>query len=426
MKKTEFPSIGEVLYTSVLPNGLPIFVLPKPGYRKRFAVFAANYGGADRDFSIGGERRSTPAGVAHYLEHKMFDTPEGDALVTMSAHGADPNAFTSQSMTAYHFECTSDFEENLRTLLSFVSVPWFTQESVDKERGIISQEIRMYEDSPDDVVYQNLMKCLFRTSPLRDTVVGTVDSIGEITPELLYDCHGRFYRPSNMVLCVVGDVDPEAVERIAAEALPEDRAEIPLRDYGPAEGLEPVTARTETRMDVSAPLFSIGAKMGPAPAGHALQLYRITAALALRCLIGRSSPFYLRHYSEGLLNSTFGADVDFAAGQAYIVFEGETPRDPDAVLAALREELCRVRREGFDPDLFRRQKKVQTGMFIRSLANFRGLAVSLAESSFTGTEPLRIPEVLEGITCEDAARWVRENLDPDRLAMSVVLPGEEG
>ena len=161
MRQTDYPAVGETLYSSVLPNGLPVFVIPKPGYRRNFAIFAANYGGADRRFLLDGTEHLTPAGVAHYLEHKMFDTPEGDALMRLNAAGADPNAFTSEAMTAYHFECVDNFGENLRTLLSFVSVPYFTQASVDKERGIIGQEIRMYEDNPDFAVYVNLMKGLF-------------------------------------------------------------------------------------------------------------------------------------------------------------------------------------------------------------------------------------------------------------------------
>ena len=156
MKKTDFSAIGEVLYTSVLPNGLPLFVIPKPGYRKTCAVFAANYGGADRNFTLNGTPVETPAGVAHYLEHKMFDTPEGDALMRLNATGANPNAFTSEAMTAYYFECTRAFEENLRTLLSFVSVPYFTEESVQKEQGIIAQEIRMMEDNPGEAVENNI------------------------------------------------------------------------------------------------------------------------------------------------------------------------------------------------------------------------------------------------------------------------------
>ena len=424
MKKTEYPAIGETLYTAVLPNGLPVYVVTKPGYRRSFAVYAANYGGADRRFTLAGEQKDTPAGVAHYLEHKMFDTPDGDALMKLSATGANPNAFTSEAMTAYHFECTGHFEENLRTLLSFVSVPYFTQASVDKEQGIIAQEIRMYEDAPDFVVYTNLMKCLFEHSPLRDSVAGTVESIREITPQVLYDCHKVFYHPSNMALCVVGDVDPEAVERIAREILTPEEAEIPGRDYGPAESAEPLERLCEARMEVSEPVFIIGGKLGTMAAGEEALRERITAGLALRCLCGRSSPFYLKNYDKGLLNATFGSDVDYAAGQGVVCFEGETSADPHDVFDALCAEIGRVSAEGFDPALFDRQKKASLGGRIRALGNFRSLAIGIVEGCFAGFQPLEAFRLMEEITCDDAAAWVREKLVPERLALSVIYPKE--
>ena len=218
MLSTKYDAIGETLYFDTLPNGLTIQVMPKPGFAKCYAVFATNYGGADRRFRIGGQWRDTPAGVAHFLEHKMFDTPDGgNALAVLSANGADPNAFTSSGMTAYYFESTQGFYDNLRTLLSFVSVPYFTDESVQKEQGIIGQEIRMIEDNPGFVVYNNAMKCIYEHNPVRDSVAGTVESIAEITAQTLYDCHKVFYNPSNMTLAVVGDVSPERVAAIARE-----------------------------------------------------------------------------------------------------------------------------------------------------------------------------------------------------------------
>lgn len=425
MQKLDFAAVGETIYTSVLPNGLTIYVIPKPGYRKKFAIFATNYGGADRRFTLSGKEIDTPAGVAHYLEHKMFDTPDGDALMALNATGADPNAFTSEAMTAYHFECTEHFEENLRTLLSFVSVPYFTQESVDKEQGIIGQEIRMYEDNPDFVVYTNLMKCLFAHSPLRDSVAGTVESIAEITPEVLYNCHKVFYHPSNMALCVVGDVNPDSVERIAQEILPAENAEKPGRDYGPDEGLSPLTDLCEIRMEVASPIFMIGAKLGPMRHGPDALRERIVAGLALRCLCGRSSPFYLKHYSDGLLNSTFGSDVDFAAGQGIVCFEGDTSGDPNKILHVLREEIARVSRKGFDPAFFERQKKASLGGRIRALSNFSGLATSMVSSCFAGFQPLDAFSMLGSVTCDEAAAWVRSHLVPEHLAMSVVYPKED-
>ena len=184
MTKTEYAQIGETLYSARLANGLELRVIPKKDFSTFYAAFAANYGGACLRFRVDGEERDTPAGVAHYLEHKMFDLPGGDsALNILSANGADPNAFTSSGMTCYYFQCTEGFEENLRMLLHFVSTPYFTDESVQKEQGIIGQEIRMCDDSPDYVIYDELMRCLYDHHPIRDSVAGTVGSIAEITPE---------------------------------------------------------------------------------------------------------------------------------------------------------------------------------------------------------------------------------------------------
>ncbi|MBQ8975055.1 MAG: insulinase family protein, partial [Oscillospiraceae bacterium] len=202
MRLKSYENIGEQVYTDRLPNGLTVNVISKPGFSKAYAFFATHYGGADRRFKLGGKWIDTPEGVAHYLEHKMFDTKDGNALSMLSSNGASPNAFTSSDITAYHFQCTEKFYDNLRLLLSFVSIPYFTQESVDKERGIIGQEIHMTQDDPNSELYYNLMKCLYRENPIRYSVAGTVESIAEITPQVLYDCHKVFYNPSNMVLCV--------------------------------------------------------------------------------------------------------------------------------------------------------------------------------------------------------------------------------
>ena len=423
MTKIEYRSLGETLYTETLENGLAVFVLPKKGFRKCFAAFAADYGGADRRFRLDGAMHDTPAGVAHYLEHKMFDTEDGNALVRLEANGANPNAFTSDTMTLYHFECTGKFEENLRELLSFVSVPYFTAESVAKEQGIIGQEIRMTEDSPDYRLYINLMRALFATNPLRDGVAGTVESIAEITAETLYACHKAFYHPANMALAVVGDVDPALVLRCAREILPEEKAEKPRVDYGPEEGLEPVADCISEVMEVSLPQFAVGLKTGKAPEGAEALRERIVSGMTLKCLFGRSSPFYARLYSQGLLNAEFSCEADFAAGQGFAMFGGES-RDPDAVLAEIKKEIGRAARDGLDEEYFQRQKKASYGQRIRALGNFEGLAISLVESSFHDYQPLEAFAVLEKLTAADCLDWLREKLKPEHMAMSVIKPRE--
>ncbi len=230
MIKQHYPRIGESLYRETLSNGLEVMVVPRSNFAKNYAVFATRYGGMDMRFSVDGEWKDTPAGIAHYLEHKMFDTEEGNALQRLAQNGAEPNAFTGNGITAYYFDSTDHFLENLEILLSFVSVPYFTEESVEKERGIISQEIRMIEDNPDWQVYMELMQCLYENAPVRVPVAGTVESIGEITAETLYDCHKAFYAPGNMVLCVVGDVDPEEIVSLAEKILPKGKACILIID----------------------------------------------------------------------------------------------------------------------------------------------------------------------------------------------------
>ena len=321
MRKLEYPAIGETLYRETLPNGLRLSVITKPGYTRSFAFFATEYGGADRRFRLNGEYIDTPMGVAHYLEHKMFDMPEGDnALSRLAANGAQPNAYTASGITAYYFESTANFDENLRMLLKFVSTPYFTKES-------------MTEDDPDNVVYDELMRCLYANHPIRDPVIGTIGSIAEITPETLYHCHQIFYHPGNMSLAVVGNVDPEAVRAAALEVLPSKPGPVPERDYGAAETPLPLKPRFLRAMEVSAPQFLLGAKLPPAKRGDALLRQKLLADLTLSCLYRQSSPFYNRLYEQGLINADFFADIDYAADTMTLLAGGES-RNPEAVLSA--------------------------------------------------------------------------------------------
>ncbi|MBR4550530.1 MAG: insulinase family protein [Oscillospiraceae bacterium] len=425
MQIKEFPRLGETLYTGVLPNGLVLHVLPKPGFRSRFAVFAANYGGAHRRFTLEGKAMDTPAGVAHYLEHKMFDLPDGDnALNLLSANGADPNAFTASNITCYYFQCTEKFEDNLRLLLHFVSTPYFTEETVQKERGIIAQEIRMGEDSPDSAVYYNLLRQLFASHPIRDRVAGTVESIAEITHETLYACHKVFYAPSNMCLCVEGDVDPERIEALVRELLPGEKAPVPQADFGPEEGLLPVEAVHREAMPVSAPQFLIGAKLRPEP-GEAGLRQRIVALLVLRLLVGASSPFYTSLYAAGTLNRDFDYEADFSAGTGLVLLGGES-EDPEAVLAALKDEIAKVCAAGFDPAAFERAKRASYGARLRGLEDFESVCVALATAQYEGFCPLDAPALLGELTRAECEAFVRESLRPEYFALSVIEPKKEG
>ncbi|MCD7934858.1 MAG: insulinase family protein [Oscillospiraceae bacterium] len=420
MQKIEYPAVGEMLYRDTLPNGLRLSVAVKPGYRRAFAFFATEYGGADRRFWLDGDFCDTPMGVAHFLEHKMFDMPDGDnALSTLAKNGAQPNAYTSSGITAYHFESTENFEENLRMLLRFVSTPYFTEESVQKEQGIIGQEIRMCEDDPDHVAYDTLLRCLYASHPIRDPVAGTVESIAEITPETLYGCHRIFYHPGNMALAVAGDVDPERVRDIALETLPAEPDARPIRDYGAAESAEPVCRRSVRAMAVSAPQFMLGAKLQCAPRGAPLLRQKLLCDIALTCLYSQSAPFYSSLYAEGLLNTDFFADVDYAADTMTILAGGES-RDPEAVFARFCATAERAAADGLDRDYFSRVMKAGYGARVRALSSFSGLCASMADADFGGYNCMDTFAMMQDVTVEDVQAFIRENLCGNRYAMSII------
>lgn len=425
MQYLDFPRVGERMYRQVLDNGLTVFVFPKPGFQKSYAFFAANYGGMDLRFCLDGTWHDTPAGVAHYLEHKMFDTPEGNALQKLTANGASPNAFTANAMTGYYFECTENFSDNLRTLLSFVSVPYFTQESVDKERGIIGQEIGMIQDDPDWKVFTNLMAALYAHHPIRVSVAGSVESIARITPQTLYDCHKAFYTPANMVLCVAGDVEAEQICDIAREVLPRTGGPAAQRDYGPEEPETVCESLTEEHMAVSCPIFQLGYKGDAPEPGEAGVRQRLLGDLAFEVLLGSSSPLYAQLYQKGLINRNFSYDYDSVPGCSFLAAGGES-KDPAAVRDLVQSEARRIGREGVDPALWERVKKGVYGGMVRSLNSFETLCISQAQSFFSGGDYLRFPELFGDIQKSHVegliARWVT----PARSALSVIRPGKEG
>lgn len=423
MHKEHFNNINETLISETLPNGLTINIVPKPQFSKSFAMFATNYGGADRRFKLSGNWIDTPAGVAHYLEHKMFDMPDGNALNVMSSTGASPNAFTSSGITAYHFESTSRFEENLRTLLSFVSTPYFTPESVQKEQGIIGQEIRMVEDNPGYALYYNLLKCLYASNPVRDSVAGTVESIAEITSETLYHCHKVFYNPSNMTLAVVGNADPEKVIAIAKELLPAESGEIPESDYGETESMSPFKTSVSAEMEVSAPQFLFGAKLVPEKTGLARLRQMLTGEIALRLLLGQSSPLFTELYAKGLLNGGYDYELDYTAGTAMIIGGGES-RNVDAVMEALHTEIAKIKTEGLNKTSFENTQKSYYGAKLRVLGSFSAFAQTLADGAFAQYRPLDAFEEINRIGLLDVQNFITENLAPEKLALSVVSPLE--
>ena len=416
MKKLTYPRLEQTLYYDRLPNGLQLYVIPKPGFSKKYAFFATNYGSIDTSFVLDGRPMHSADGVAHYLEHKMFDMKEGNALQKMSATGASPNAFTSYQLTAYYVECTQAFEENLKTLLSFVSQPYFTQESVDKEQGIIGQEIKMYEDNPGSRLGENLFEAMYQNHPLKVNIAGTLESIAEITPQMLYDCHRAFYDPSNMVLCVAADVEPEQVRRLALDILPREPGGVSARDYGPEEPSAPARQEVVQEMEVAMPMFAVGFKCPPVPEGQERLRQELMGDLAAEVLCGESSPLYRRLYEQGLIDSDFSVGYELLKGMPNVSLSGDS-EDPRAVLEAVLAEAGRITREGVEEGLFRRLKRASLGRRVRGLDSFDGLCYR--------PDYLQFPEIYEDITVEDVRAFIEKHITAETAVLSIIRPKQK-
>ena len=424
MEKRVFEKLGETVYSEVLENGLTVYVVPKPDFGKSYAFFATRYGGMDTRFCLDGRWLDTPAGIAHYLEHKMFDTEDGNALQELAANGAQPNAFTSNAITGYYFESTEKFEENLKILLSFVSIPYFTKESVEKEQGIIGQEIRMYEDDADWCVYLALVESLFEHHPVRTSVAGTVESISHITHETLYDCHKAFYNPANMVLTVAGNVDPEQICALAREILPKEKGQDIPRDYGADEPEAAYSSGKTLEMEVSTPMFLLGYKVKACEDGPDRYRQQLLGNLACEAVFGESTPLYAELYAKGLINKSFSYGYEDEPGAAFLRAGGESA-DPEAVRAAVAAEVERIGREGIDNALWERLKKAAYGSKVRQLNSFENICISMAQAHFAQEDFFSFPEVYRSLTKEDAEAFVRNNMGSDKAALAVVNPKGE-
>lgn len=415
-----YAKLGESMQMKTLSNGLTICYLPKKGFSKTFAMLTTNFGSVDASFTLDGVRYDTPAGVAHFLEHKMFEDEDGNALQKFAVTGASPNAFTSQTMTAYHFSCTELFKENLEILLKFVFTPFFTEENVEKERGIIGQEIGMMEDTPGWKAYVGLFEGLFKEHPVRVSIAGSVESIAEITPELLYKCHKAFYSPSNMALVVCGDVDFELVCNMAEEFSPKESAEIGARHYG--ERSETVfQPLIERKMQVSQPQFLIGFKDAPLREGESRMRRQLLGDLATRILCGETSPLYGKLYENRLISPYFEAEYSIIPEGAIALFGGES-KEPEKVRAAIEAEIARLAKEGVDKDLFERMKKASYGMRLRVLDQPEDYTRGETEAIFAGEHYLDFAGFFETIDADDVkAMFVRWSM-PNRSTMSVIRP----
>ena len=421
MTEFVYPKLGERMYREKLSNGLTVAVVPRPGFSRKLAYFVTDYGSIHRKFELDGQEYEVPAGIAHYLEHKMFDLPGRDVSAELAELGANVNAFTSYDMTAYYFSCTDNFEAALKLLLEFVSTPYFTEESVEKERGIIDQEIGMNLDAPDSVVFENLMEGLYRHHQIRVPILGTSESIRQITPELLNLCHRAFYTPGNMILCVVGDVDPEQVKTLALEQLGSQMQSVGRKIPGPAEEMMAPESYRERSMEVAMPTFQLGFKCEPIGVGERAIRQEVIGDLAAEVLFGESSELYLKLYEQGLIDTSFGGGFETVDGCAMLTCGGDS-HDPKAVRDAMIAQAAKLVEHGIREEDFLRMKRSAMGRRIRDLDSFDSTCFRVCAYHFSAFDYFDFPGVYESVTREEITEFLRQTVTEGRCSLSVINP----
>ncbi|SFE37861.1 EF-P 5-aminopentanol modification-associated protein YfmH [Alteribacillus iranensis] len=425
MEQMSFKQLNETIYKEVLPNGLTVFILPKPGYHKTFATFTTNYGSIDNHFvPIGGEEPvSVPDGIAHFLEHKMFEDEQGDVFHTFGEQGASANAFTSFTKTAYLFSSTQSIDENLETLLDFVQHPYFTVDSVEKEKGIIEQEIRMYEDNADWQLFFRLLRNMYHNHPVKIDIAGTVDSIQEITKEDLYTCYETFYHPSNMVLFIAGEANPEHMMGLIKENQSSKTFKEPEEITRKFEN-EPehvANERSVTPMSVNTPKCMVGYKIPPSDKqGNDLLRYELSMDLLLEMLFGTGSDAHESLYADGLIDDSFSTDFSVDRSFSFAVIGGDTS-NPDELEKRINQIMENAKVSGVSREQLERVRKKRIGNFLKQLNSPEFIANQYTGYVFSNIHLFEMLPVLETITYEEINELLRSQFKKNRQAVSQIV-----
>lgn len=422
MDKFEDPILHEALYREILPSGLTVYVFPKRGFQKRFATFSTQYGSIDNRFMVPGSHEVTevPDGIAHFLEHKLFEEEDGNAADRFASIGASYNAFTNQTTTTYLFSATERFEDGIRILVDFVQHPYFTPQNVEKEKGIIEQELRMYMDDPHWHVFQNLLEAVFKAHPVRVDVGGTVASIQKITVDMLNHCYRTFYHPHNMTFFAVGDVDPVAVVDRVAEQLPDLSPQGEIRRLYPEEPPEINRAWTEERMVAARPLVALGFKERDLqPAGYLRR--EVETGLMLEMLFGRSTGLFNRLYEDGLVDDRFSSYYFGHPSFAATILSAETS-EPERLVDEIRKGVREAQAKPLSAEAFDRAKRRALGDFVELFDSPEAIATAFTDFHFKGVSLFDYRRALAEVTKQDVERRLSEHLQEEATVVSVVRP----
>lgn len=427
MNKTEYDQINETLYHEVLPNGLTVYLLPKNDYHKTYGLFSTNYGSIDNEFiPYGSDKKiKVPDGIAHFLEHKLFEKEDGDVFQLFGQQGASANAFTSFTKTSYLFSTTDQVEKNLTTLLDFVQAPYFTEETFNKEKGIIGQEIQMYEDDPNWRMFFGILNNLYPEHLLHIDIAGTVESIEAITADDLYTCYRTFYQPSNMVLFVVGKLEPEKLMELI-------RTNQNAKDFPPAQKIEryfpdnngDIIAKSSMRSAITRDKFVLGIKgLDVLPAeGKELLRYKTALNLLFQLLLGNTSQNYLKMYNDGLIDDSFGFEFSLDREFHFADFSGDTDQ-PEKAAEKVKEILLHFEEDQeLSEENLTLLKKKMLGQYFQTLNSLEYIANQFTQSLFGDQTLFDLPEIIESIQLADVLKLGRSFIKEEAFSEFYMQP----
>lgn len=427
MNKNTYPEIDEVIYTMQLDNGLSVFLMPRNEMEKTYAIFSTEYGSIDQKFVPIGETEmvTVPDGVAHFLEHKLFEKEDGDVFADFGKLGASANAFTSFTKTAYLFTATNHIEENVETLIDFVQEPYFTEETVEKEKGIIAQEIKMYDDQPDWQSFMGTIKALFKNHPVNIDIAGSVDSIMKITKDDLYTCYNTFYHPENMSLFIIGNIDAEKLSHLIEENQNSKSFEnvTEIKREFPDEPEEVAHAELEINMPVSIPKCTVGIKESSQTLEKDAFLKKdLLTNMLLDHYYSKGGTFYQELYDQELIDGSFSVESNLERSFGYTLIGGNTEK-PKEFATKVKEQLLKTRQMEISPEDFSRMKKKNIGQILRAMNSLEYIASGFIDYHNLGINFFEVIPTIESLSVDEANEFLNEWIDEKRLAVCTIKKG---
>lgn len=417
MKHTNYNEIlDEKINVKTLPSGLKCYIIPKKGYVESQGLIAINYGSTDIKFKVKGKTIESPAGMAHFLEHKLFENKQKNIFYEFSKQGGSVNAFTNFTNTAYYFNCIDNFYDNLKLLLEFTANPYFTDENVEKEKGIITEEINMYLDNPFWQVYFNMLNAMYSKSTIKENIAGSAESIDKITKEILYDCYNIFYNPKNMALICVGDLDEEEIYKISKDYMT-DRNDFSVEVFREKEPDNINQSYIEEKMNISIPMFNIGFKETDLESNVTERI--VSSKLIMDIICGESSLFFQNLYNNNLLDAPIS--LEYTNGKSYgtVIFSGSSD-SPKKVQELLNSEIKNLQKNGIDKKRFEQIKRKHIGRYKRSFNNIDAIATAQVDLFYKNIELFNIMDCYTEITQDQVQQRLQNLFAEDRCVLSVV------